>query len=697
MDTNNIAPEVVGFQPMQPITLNERWLWIGRLAWLVFTLLVLLVLSQLWPGNYWATYGEWLVRETYPVFHSATAYRNFVRLVTLIESLSALTALGVSFLIFWHRSGDKMGLFVSATLVLVSPWFLNNNMEVWQLPVWMPFAPTILTFLQAATLSSLVLFFFLFPNGHFYPRWTRWFAVLALFLFSLFVFSTLFNIPSLFDGLWFIYAGVFFLCLLIAGFAQLHRYRTQTDPVQRQQIKWVVFAIALYTFTTIPAGFGLLGGSSSWGRVIELLFTLLASWFISLAVGFSILRYRLWDIDLIINRTAVYGGLTALVIGLYILLVGGLSQWLELSNDPLLAALATGLIAILFEPLRRRLQGRVNQLMYGEQDDPLTLLGKLGSRLQEAAISEATLLNFVETVAKSLKLPYVAIIQQNQPMVWYGNSTTETVSFLLVHQGEIVGQLVIGKRGAGESFTKQELRLLEYVTRQAGAAVYAVRLTTDLQHSRERLVTTREEERRRIHRDLHDDLGPQLASLTLKADAARNLLQHSPQQAEQLLIELKGQSQMAVSTIRQLVYDLRPPAVDQLGLLSALREYTAGHQNNGLTVTIEAPDPFPALPAAVEVALYRIATEALTNVWHHAQARTCTVALYPTAQEICLEISDDGVGLPEKYPAGVGLLSMRERATELGGHCTIARRPEGGTRLIATLPIQAATPNPSSR
>ena len=202
------------------------------------------------------------------------------------------------------------------------------------------------------------------------------------------------------------------------------------------------------------------------------------------------------------------------------------------------------------------------------------------------------------------------------------------------------------------------------------------------------MVNAREEERRRLRRDLHDGLGPQLATLTLKLDAARNLLGTEPQATNTLLAGLKTQVQAAISDIRRLVYDLRPPALDELGLIPAIREGTTNYSQNGLSISVEAPKNLPPLPAAVEVAAYRIVQEGLTNVVRHAKAHACRVRL-SVDHELELEITDDGVGLPEGRHAGVGLSSMRERAAELGGTCLAESLSGGGTRMLARLPLQA--------
>jgi signal transduction histidine kinase len=212
------------------------------------------------------------------------------------------------------------------------------------------------------------------------------------------------------------------------------------------------------------------------------------------------------------------------------------------------------------------------------------------------------------------------------------------------------------------------------------------RLTVDLQRSRERLVTAREEERRRLRRDLHDGLGPQLASLTLKLETARNRLAHD-QLAQTLLSDLAQRTQATVADIRRLVYALRPPALDELGLLAALRELTLQYSEQ-ISMCLDVPPCLPELSAAVEVALYRIAQEALTNVVRHAAAHRCDIqlALNEPAGWLSLSIQDDGCGLPPSRGMGVGLGSMRERAEELGGTWTIEKVPTGGTHVLARLP-----------
>jgi signal transduction histidine kinase len=215
-----------------------------------------------------------------------------------------------------------------------------------------------------------------------------------------------------------------------------------------------------------------------------------------------------------------------------------------------------------------------------------------------------------------------------------------------------------------------------------------VRVTADLQRSREQLVSAREEERRRLGRDLHDSLGPTLAGMAFGLDAARGLVASDPQEAGRVIAEIRGATLEAIGEIRRIAHRLRPPGLDELGLVEALR-VAAGRLSGGVDVRVEAPERPPEVSAAVEVAAYAIVLEALTNVSRHAHARVCSVEL-TLGPELRIVVSDDGVGLDPACEAGVGLASMRERADELGGRIWVGPREGGGTRLVAALPLGAA-------
>jgi signal transduction histidine kinase len=512
------------------------------------------------------------------------------------------------------------------------------------------------------------------------------------------------------------------LAALISLAVRLHRARGD----ERQQIKWFLFAAApaaiclsVFLVEVMISNYS----TDLMFRTDNLMSTLYEGFATSYYVPavallvlpiftyIAILRYHLYDIDILINRTVVYGALTACVIGVYVLAVGGLSILFEARGKPGVSLLATVVAALLIQPLRSRLQRGINRLMYGERDDPSAVTSRLGRRLEATLAPEAVLPIVVETIAEALKLPYAAILLKEgdgfRSGASYGSPTAEPEAVPLVYQREEIGRLIIASRAPGEGFSDADQRLLEDFARQAEVAVHAVRLTADLQRSRERLVTTREEERRRLRRDLHDGLGPTLGALTLGLDTTRlALAQEEPKAVEALLLELKSQTQEAVSDVRRLVYGLRPPALDDLGLVPAIRQQAASHgllaedlpngkwarlshSKNELIFQVEASDDLPSLPAAVEVACYRIAQEAIANAARHSGASSCHISLSVDEADgaLQLEVSDNGTGISEDRSAGVGMSSMRERAEELGGAFTIGALPEGGTRLLARLPL----------
>ena len=494
---------------------------------------------------------------------------------------------------------------------------------------------------------------------------------------------------------------------------------------ERQQLKWflyaavpaavglsaVIFEFIVVRFTT-DLLFSTVHLQSPWLWFFEDVHyvSIFALLLLPVCTYIAILRYRLYDIDVLINRTLVYGALTACVVGIYVLAVGGLGVLFQARGNLAVSLMATGVVAVLFQPLRSRLQRGVNRLMYGERDDPYAVISRLGRRLEATIAPESVLPTIAETIAQALKLPYAAILLKEgegfRTAAAYGSPTGEPEALPLMYQREEIGRLVIAARAPGEEFSPADRRLLGDLARQAEVAVHAVRLTADLQRSRERLVATREEERRRLRRDLHDGFGPTLASLALGLGAARKLMASNElRDADEVLARLEQETEDTVAHVRQLIYGLRPPALDDLGLLVAIRQQaesqgmasapidtrTDEYRENELVFRMRAPEELPALPAAVEVAAYRIIQEALTNVARHAGAKTCRVRLSvdEATDSLQLEVTDDGVGISEDRRAGVGLSSIRERAVELGGICDVKPIPTGGTRVLVRLPLSA--------
>jgi signal transduction histidine kinase len=341
--------------------------------------------------------------------------------------------------------------------------------------------------------------------------------------------------------------------------------------------------------------------------------------------------------------------------------------------------------------------------MYGERDDPLAVLTRLSNTLEQSPTPAEMLPAIAATVGHALKIPYAAILinenGEERAAAIYGKPEQNFLTFPLIYQAEKIGSLRVALRARGEEFSKGDRRLIENIARQAGAAAQSVRLNAELIRSRAEIVATREEERRRLRRDLHDGLGPILASQTLKMAAVRQLVRQNPERAETIVDDVIHQNENTVTEVRRLVYGLRPPALDDLGLVEAVRDLIRrGGQDdltaNGLLIQVVGPEEgLPKLPAAVEVNAYRIALEALTNVARHAQARRCTIRFSCEQQTgddrlaLLVQINDDGVGIPEQYRAGVGVRSMRERAEELGGRLNITPGSPQGTQISAWLPL----------
>jgi signal transduction histidine kinase len=683
-----------------------RWLLLARLVWWVVTMLVVVLFVASLPSSFAylqtlclgvSCNGPQLTPEHAHQLHSlGLSLPLYATYFITINSVFFVTYFVVACVLFWQRADDRMAFIASLFLVSFGGATFPGTLDALAAlnPTWGLFV-AIARFLGIVFLS---LFSYLFPDGRFAPSWIRFVALVGLLVL---VPDTLFpGSPLSFSHMPRLLVFVLFLGYFACPVAvQIYRYRRVSNVTQRQQTKWVVFGLTAATVGFL--GLLLLTATVSPTEKNNALASLIvvSSYYfffllIPLSIGIAILRYRLWDIDVLIKRSLVYGALTLCIIGLYILLVGSLGALFRTNGNLVISLIATGVVAVIVQPLRHLLQRGVNRLLYGLRDEPYVVLAGLGQRLKSTLDPDAVLSTIVETVREALKLSYAAIeVTEGAASALAASSgtppTKEALRLPLVYQMEPVGTLIIAPRGRDNALTPADLHLLNDLAYQIGSAVHTVRLTSDLQLSRERLVTAREEERRRLRRDLHDGLGPALASIPLKLDAARNLLVRDPSAADALLVDLKKQTQTAVADIRRLVYELRPPSLDELGLVPALREQAEQYSHDGLHISIDAPEQLPSLPAAVEVAAYRIAQEAMTNVVRHAQAHTCSIH-FALNNGLRVEVCDDGRGIPAGQRAGVGLTSMRERAAELGGRCEIEAIPAGGTRIFVLLPLPKA-------
>jgi len=457
------------------------------------------------------------------------------------------------------------------------------------------------------------------------------------------------------------------------------------DPSARQRMRW-----QLYTFGFGVAAYIGLGRLPEWVTGHPLLgYDVLTLFFLPcpIALGFAVLRYRLFDIQVILRRSLVYGLLSAGVLACALGAATGLGMLFGWPADPVPLALVV-IVTLALVPAASRLRRVVSRRVFGDRDDPYEVLRQLGDTLESTSSPQAVLDHVTRTLARTLRLAYVAIEVSGGYRSSHGKPAGQPATLPLVFQGEDNGSLVLDAGPLHEPFGERDGRLLDGIARQVGVIAHSLVLGARLQRSLERTITALEEERRRMRRDIHDGLGPTLASATMRLELARSLLHCDPATAEEVFDSLVQTHHHALRDVRRLIDGLRPPVLDQIGLVPALRE-RAARLGGRVAITIEADACVGSLPAAAEVAAYHIVSEALTNVVRHAAATECTVRLCRD-DELRIEVRDNGIGLSAAYQAGVGLRSIRERCAELGGTADIRAADGGGTRVTARLPVGGA-------
>ena len=449
------------------------------------------------------------------------------------------------------------------------------------------------------------------------------------------------------------------------------RYRRATE-VGRRQLLWLLLAAVIALAFMVP--WSLVAGTP--------VLVLLAIPLVPISVAVAIVRYQLLDIRLVVSRALSWALLSIVAVSAYIALVAVLDSFI--SSRVGRSAAVTVIVALLIAPVLPRLQRLVDRAMYGDRRDPARVASRIGEEL--SANPAGGMDGVVAAIRSALRLPYVAVAADGSIVASAGVAGT-VVPVELSYGGSAVGSLLVGLRSGESGLSPADRNVLALVAVPLAVAVHATRLSGELQASRERLVAAREEERRRLRRDLHDGLGPTSTGVAFTADAAANLLSVDAARASELLNTLRTDTRAAISDVRRLVDDLRPPALDELGLVGALRQRAdqLSWRADGAAVSVKvSADGLPALPAALEVAAYRIGTEALTNVVRHSRATVAVLALR-CGSELEIEITDDGPPNGAWLP-GVGMQAMRERAAELGGRFE-AGPSAGGGRVRASFPL----------
>lgn len=573
--------------------------------------------------------------------------------------------------------------------VLTRPGSLPAGRAVASLDAWVWFPGF------AAILTLLVAWF---PDGRVHRRWVLVPLVLAALGAAAFVVATapmawrlrgpgIFAADRIDDGSRLASVADAGIVAFLAGAAGcvasvVDRFR-HSDGHQRQQVLWFACGAALAVALLVL-------GSMDWSTAA--IAELIALPLLPASIGFALLRHRLYDIEFVVNRVVFYAALTLAIGGLYVGVVAGATTWLGAGSLPA-AAVASGTVAVAFDRLRRLLERVADRLLFARRHDPAAAMSELTRRLATATgpdVLDAMAGAVVSTVGlRGARVTLRDDDDQGPLLGRDGDVVAPALALPLVFEGDQVGLLEV-EAHPGSPLDRAARGLLQDLAAQAAIAAQAVLLAAELQRSRARLLEAVEQERRRLRRDLHDGLGTSLVGVVMQLEAVFNLLLDPASPAAALVKTIETEARQLVTDTRRLVHGLAPPVLEDVGLLEAIRQHadrlnrTGGRRG---TFQLQADcDGINGLPAAVEIAAYIIATEAMTNVARHARASSCTVAVSQNSR-LHIEVVDDGIGIGPAPRSGVGLHSMHERTDELGGALVIEPVVPRGTRVAASLPL----------
>ncbi|WP_400994681.1 sensor histidine kinase [Agromyces sp. GXQ0307] len=493
------------------------------------------------------------------------------------------------------------------------------------------------------------------------------------------------------DAAWSVLLGLALPCMaasLVLALVVCVSRRFGATAEERAQLRWLVwsggvFVAALPIYPLVPT------------VVVDLMLGVTIG-LISGSIVIAVTRYRLYAIDRLLSWTLVYAVLIAAIVAvdvIVVLLVG------SAIDDRVAMLLAVVAVTVAYAPLRGRLFAIASRAVSGRRGDPYGVVSSLGERLEAAETASDQLTALAAAVSEAFASPYVRV-ELDRPdgdhhSASVGATAPNLVDVPIRHRGAAIGRVLM-EPGRRPVVSERDQRLLGDLVRLAAAAILDGELRAELQASRERLVLAREEERSRLRRDLHDGLGPLLAGVKLRLETARNLAERDPARSLDLVDAAIADQSEVISEIRRIVHDLRPPALDDLGLVRAIEQHADRLTGAGLVIAVHAPDDPRALgdlAPAVEVAAYRIAAEALANVRRHSAAATADVRIDADATTLRLEIRDTGTGIPDDAVRGVGLRSVHERAAEVGGTLDVAT-DASGTTIRAVLPLARSTGGP---
>ena len=401
------------------------------------------------------------------------------------------------------------------------------------------------------------------------------------------------------------------------------------------------------------------------------------------SVTLAIYRHRLFGLDVVINRAAVHAVCLVGMGALYAGVVVSFSWRLARDGHWLPSFLGAVVVGVTYPLLATRVDRILGRRLRGRADDPLDVLTSFDVEVRDEVDLDALLHALVRLVQSTLRLPYACIRLEDHTVIETGPQPRLPVhEVALASHGHHFGSLIVSARSPSDAFSERDRSLLAQLAHQMATEVRLVRLADDARRARDRIATSVIEERLRLRRDLHDEVGPRLAGAFYMIEALRGSVSSGD---GSLVDDAAQQVQSVIAEVRRLAHDLRPAILEEIGLVDALRRQAgAVASGSALAVTVEAVGEC-VLPPIVETALYRVALEALNNVVRHADATRCEIGLRVEDDVVTMEIADDGCGIAPDAPTGLGLRSMRDRIDGLGGGCTFD--VGGGTRVRIEVPL----------
>lgn len=487
--------------------------------------------------------------------------------------------------------------------------------------------------------------------------------------------------------------------MVVAGAAVVLRL-WRSRGTDRQQMKLFLYSVGAMV-AALLAGEALQPLPGRWAIEAGNAIFVLALLGFPVAIGLAILRHGLYEIDAVITSTLVYGALGAFIVVAYVAVVVGLGTFIgSTAGGGLALSIAlTGAVAVVFQPLKRRLELLAAKLVYGKRSTPYQVLAQLARRLAETMATEDVIPRLAEAAALAVgaeRCQVRVFASDGSPIVrsWpLGNDGAGTFSWIgsIEHAGERVGELAIQK-AANDPLSPTEDALLADLALQAGPALQNFRLTArlrqqraELEASRARIVRAEDEGRRRLERDIHDGTQQQLLALLARVQLGRRQLNRDPGEADRSLEEALEMGRQALTDLRDLVAGIHPAVLTDSGLVAAIEARTARIPLSA-RVHLLGVGREDRYSQECEAAAYFVVCEALTNVIKHSGAHEADISLARRDGSLAVEVVDQGRGY-EPTALGSGLQGIRDRVEALGGSFSIENSRDRGTRLLATIPV----------